>query len=171
MHLDKFIASLVLGASLLTSPLQIKSEEKKYFFEAGFGTKINEDITGKFNVKYIFDEETFSIEGGISETCDVKALYFEAMLDYLFPFKEGGGVYCGAGISAMSFTNNITTSDGQSAIESDSAFGVPINIGIKAPFPKNDNIESKLNLGMNLTPFEGPIFSGTFFTTGIRFRF
>lgn len=195
MNLAKLVAPLALGISLLTHSPQIKAEEPKYFssfqfggyiwsspnlekyvkdspmLKTGFGTKINSNLEAKFSTGYIFGKKTFSIGEGVSETIDINALYLDAMVDYLIPVFDGGEVYFGAGISAMSFKDNITISDGRTANEAASSLGIPINIGTIIALTKDRNIQLEGNSGINLHPFNGADFSGSFVNFGVRFKF
>ncbi len=191
MHLGKLIAPLALGLSLLVHP--IKAEDPKYFIGAqfcsyswsstnlakyiidspmikvGFGTNFNSNLEGKFSAGYMLSKKTFSIGGGVSETIDLKAFYLEAIADYSIPIFKGGKAYFGAGISALTVDNKITASNGQEASEKDSSFGIPLNIGYTVSL--NNKVDLDLNYGINLNPFEGPDFSGSFVNLGIRFNF
>ncbi|VVB83131.1 Outer membrane protein beta-barrel domain protein [uncultured archaeon] len=194
MRLERLLASLALGLSLLVHSPTIKAEEPKNFtslqfcsyswsstnlakyivdspmIKVGFGTNFTPNIEGKFSVGYMMSKKTFPIGGGVSETIDLRAFYLDAIADYFVPIFNSGKVYFGGGISAMTVENKITVSNGQEASEKDSAFGIPLNIGMTVSFP-NNKVDLDMSYGINLNPFEGPDFSGSFVNLGVRFKF
>jgi len=194
MHLERLIAPLALGLSLLVHSPTIKAEDPKYFssiqfcsyswsstnlakyigdspmIKVGFGTNFTPNLEGKFSAGYMFSKKTFSIGGGVSETIELSAFYLDAIADYFIPIFKGGKAYFGGGISALTLKNKITADNGQEASEKDSAFGIPLNIGATASSP-NNKVDVDVNYGINLNPFDGPDFSGSFVNLGVRFKF
>jgi len=195
MGLQKLIAALTLGTSLLLNPISTRAEDLRYsfnfsfgsykwgaentskifddsfFIKSGFSTKIAPSLLGTFSLGYIPDEETFSIGKGISETCKFKATYFEALLSYEIPIWSGTEVYAGAGVSAMVLDNEISTSDFRKAIERGSGVGIPLVVGMSADISKDKKTKSNFAFGINLSPFDGVDISGTYFNAGLIFRF
>jgi len=194
MNLGKLIAPLALGLSLLVHSPTIKAEDPKYFssiqfcsyswsstnlakyigdspmFKVGFGTNLTSNLECKFSAGYMLSKKTFPIGNGVSETIDLRAFYLDAIGDYFIPVFKSGKFYFGGGISALTLENKVTTDNGQEASEKDSAFGIPLNIGMTASSP-NNKVDVDINYGINLNPFDGPDFSGSFVNLGVRFKF
>jgi hypothetical protein len=195
MHLGKLLTSVGLGASLLASPLSVKAEEYKNFFDVGIGgytwnsedisgifksqsglikvglgTRIRDNLVGKFSLGRSWNEEKVLVEKGVSGDCTFTAMYLEAELDYLIHLLETVDLHFGAGVSAMQLEKTITTEDFREESKSVSGIGIPVNVGY-ALNSNHERLRIHLNLGITLSPFEGVDVSGTYLEVGLGSNF